>query len=59
VDTTNAYQQSPLPTKPCFLEMDKIYQSWYQKKFTEHIHPEKYVIPLGRALQGHPRAGAL
>jgi len=31
VDTTNAYQQSPLPMKPCFLEIDETYQSWYQK----------------------------
>jgi len=25
VDTTNAYQQSPPPTKPCFPEIDKAY----------------------------------
>jgi len=24
-DTTNAYQQSPPPTKPCFLEIDEAY----------------------------------
>jgi len=58
-DTTNAYQQSPPPTKPCFLEIDNAYRSWYKKKFGKDIDPDKYVIPLGRALQGHPEAGAL
>ncbi len=58
-DNTNAYQQSPPPAKPCFLVIDMTYQSWYQKKFNEHIDPETFVIPLSRALQGHPKAGAL
>jgi len=58
-DTTNAFQQSPLPTKPCFLEINKAYHSWYKKRFNEDIDPNLYVIPLGWALQGHPEAGAL
>jgi len=53
VDTTNAYQQIH------FLKIDEAYQSWYQKQFGKDIDPELYVIPLGRALQGHPKAGAL
>jgi len=59
VDTTNAYQQSPPPTKPCFLEIDKAYQSWFQKKFGKDIDLASFMIPLGQALQGHPEAGAL
>ncbi len=58
-DTTNAFQQSPPPTKPCFLEIDEAYQSWYRKKFGEEVNSQTHVIPLGRALQGHPEAGAL
>jgi len=58
-NTMNAYQQSPPPTKSCFLEIDEAYQLWYLKKFGEDIDPDKYVIPLGHALQGHPEAGAL
>jgi len=46
-DTMNAYQQSPPPTKPCFLEIDDAYRLWYKKKFRNDIDPEKYVIPLG------------
>ena len=58
-DTTNAFQQSPPPTKPCYLEIDDAYRSWYRKRFGEDIDAALYVIPLGRALQGHPEAGAL
>jgi len=46
-DTTNTYQQSPPPTKPCFLEINEAYWSWYLKKFGEDVDPDKYVIPLG------------
>jgi len=52
-DTMNAYQQSPPPTKPCFLEIDEAYCSWYCKKFGNDIDLEKYVVPLGKVLQGH------
>jgi len=58
-DTTNAYQQSPPPTKPCFLEIDEAYCSWYKKKFEKDIDPQAFIIPLGHALQGHLEAGAL
>jgi len=58
-DMTNAFQQSPPPMKLCFLEIDEAYRSWYKKRFGEDIDPNLYVIPLGRALQGHPEAGAL
>ena len=30
-DTTNAYQQSPPPTKKCYLMIDDAYRSWHQK----------------------------
>ena len=58
-NTMNAFQQSPPPTKPCYLEIDDAYRSWYRKRFGEDIDAALYVIPLGRALQGHPEAGAL
>jgi len=58
-DTKNAYQQSPPPTVPCFLEIDDAYASWYKKNYGHDIDRRKYVIPLGRAFQEHPEAGAL
>jgi len=46
-DTMNAFQQSLPPTKPCFLEINDAYQSWYKKIFGEDINATLYVIPLG------------
>ena len=58
-DVENAYQQSPPPTIDCFLEIDDTVADWYQRKFGEVLDRLKQVIPLHRALQGHPEAGVL
>jgi hypothetical protein len=58
-DTTNAYQQSPPPTEKCYLEIDDAYRSWHRKRFGKDVDPKTYVIPVGKAVQGHPEAGAL
>jgi hypothetical protein len=58
-DTTNAYQQSPPPTKKCYLMIDDAYRSWHRKRYGSNVDPTTHVIPLDRALQGHPEAGAL
>ena len=58
-DTTNAYQQSPPPTKKCYLMIDDAYRSWHRKRYGSDVDPKTHVIPLDRALQGHPEAGAL
>ena len=57
-DTTNAFQQSPLPTQKCFLQIDDAIWSWYRKCHNKDIDPSKYVIPLECALQGYPEAGS-
>ncbi len=60
-DTENSFQQSPGPTIPCFLEIDDAYASWYQKKFPDAppLDRSTMVIPVYKALQGHPEAGRL
>ena len=58
-DTTNAFQQSPPPTKKCYLMIDDAYQSWHRKRYGSDVNPKTHVIPLDKALQGHPEAGAL
>jgi len=58
-DTTNAFQQSPPPMEQCFLQIDDAYHSWYKKHFSVDIDPITHVVPLNKALQGHPEAGAL
>ncbi len=58
-DVENAYQQSPPPTIDCFLEVDDTIYDWYLRKFGKKLDKFKDVIPLYRALQGHPEAGVL
>ena len=58
-DVENAYQQSPPPTVDCFLEVDDTVADWYLRKFGVKLNRLKEVIPLYKALQGHPEAGAL
>jgi hypothetical protein len=58
-DVDNAYQNSPSPTEPCYIEADEAYRSWYYKRTGRHINPRTHVIPALRAIQGHPEAGRL
>jgi hypothetical protein len=58
-DTANAFQQSPPPSQQCYLEVDDAYRSWYRKRFGADVDPRTHVIPVHKALQGHPEAGAL
>jgi hypothetical protein len=58
-DTANAFQQSPPPTRKCYLYVDDAYASWFLKRHGCHIDRSAYVIPVERALQGHPEAGRL
>ena len=55
----NAYQQSPPPSIDCYLEIDDTIHDWYLRRFGVKLDREKQVIPLYRALQGHPEAGVL
>jgi hypothetical protein len=58
-DTTNTFQQSPPPTKKCYLTIDDAYRSWHLKCFGTDVDPATHVVPLKKSLQGHPEAGAL
>ena len=58
-DVENAYQQSPPPSVDCFLEIDDTIFDWYFRKFGRKLNRLKDVIPLFKALQGHPEAGVL
>ena len=58
-DVYNAFQQSPPPTHQCYVEFDPPMIDWYRKRFNVELDWKRYVIPLNRALQGHPEASAL
>ena len=58
-DTTNAFQQSPPPSEKCYLAIDDAFRSWHRKRFGMDVHPDTHCVPVERAFQGHPEAGAL
>jgi hypothetical protein len=58
-DSDNAYQQSPPPSKQCYMAVDEAYASWYFKRFNKCIDHSKFAIPVTGAIQGHPEAGRL
>jgi len=41
------------------LQVDDANYSWYKKYFYIDLDPTTHVVPLNKALQGHPEAGAL
>jgi hypothetical protein len=57
-DCTNAYANADLPTHPTFLGIDEAYSDWHFRCTGASLTPG-FVLPINKALQGHPEAGAL
>jgi hypothetical protein len=57
-DCTNAYAKSPSPTQPTFVRIDDAYADWYRSRHGKEVD-RSLVLPVLKALQGHPEAGAL
>jgi len=57
-DAKDAFAHSPGPEMNTFLAIDDAYAEWYEKKFQRPIDRKK-VLPIKRALQGHPESGRL
>ena len=57
-DTTNAFQQLPPPLKNCYVAVDEAYRDWYKAQYGVTLDINSHVLPLKKALQGHPEAGA-
>jgi hypothetical protein len=55
-DVVDAYAHSDGPSSPCYLYVDSAYRDWWHNKTGEFLAPG-LVLPLQRALQGHPEAG--
>jgi hypothetical protein len=55
-DVVDAYAHADGPTVPCYLYVDEAYRDWWRNKTGETLAPGT-VLPLAKALQGHPEAG--
>ena len=57
-DAKDAFAHSSAPSVPTFVTIDDQYSDWYKFKFGKRIDPAQ-VLPVLRALQGHPESGKL
>lgn len=55
-DAKDAYAHSPASETPTYLSIDNQYADWYKHKYKKDIDRRK-VLPIKRALQGHPESG--
>ena len=57
-DVRNAFAEAPPPNDPLYMTIDQPFREWWASKGREPI-PSHYVLPVQRALQGHPEAPRL
>ena len=57
-DASNAFAEASAPDIPLFVRIDTQYKEWYLNKFNKQI-PDNYVLPVHKALQGHPESSRL
>ncbi len=58
VDASNAFAEAPAPKAPLFVNLDQPFREWWASKNRTPI-PKGYVLPVTRALQGHPESSCL
>ena len=54
-DASNAFAEADAPDIPLFDRIDNQYREWYKHTFNKDI-PLDYVLPVHKALQGHPES---
>jgi hypothetical protein len=57
-DAKDAYAHSPGPAIPTYITIDDQYADWYKYTYGKEVDRSK-VLPVRRALQGHPESGRL
>ena len=54
-DASNAFAEAKAPDIPLYVTVDTQYCEWYKYRFNKDI-PIGYVLPVYKALQGHPES---
>jgi len=57
-DAKDAFAHSPGPSMPTFMKLDDAFRDWYLER-TGVLLDKDLVLPVLRALQGHPEAARL
>ncbi len=57
-DASNAFAEANAPDIPLYVRIDAQYKEWYNRRYDKQI-PDNYVLPVNKALQGHPESSRL
>ncbi len=57
-DVCNAFSEAPAPKQGFYLQPDRAFCEWWEYQGNPPI-PDGYVIPVRRAMQGHPESPRL
>lgn len=55
-DASNAFAEANAPKIPLYVRIDQPYHDWWNSKHPTDPIPENYVLPVKKALQGHPES---
>ena len=55
-DVGNAFAEAPGPKQTFFMKIDPVFHNWWTKHLGRPPIPPGYVLPVRRALQGHPES---
>jgi hypothetical protein len=58
-DVGNSFAEVLAPTSPFFMKPDAQLRQWWEEHLGKDPIPEGYVIPVQKALQGHPESPRL
>jgi hypothetical protein len=58
-DVANAFAEAPPPILPFYMEVDDQFREWWTECMGRRPIPRGHVIPIQKALQGHPEAPRL
>ena len=57
-DASNAFAEAPPPKAPLYVRIDQPFREWWKTKGRPDL-PNNYVLPVQKALQGHPESARL
>ncbi len=58
-DVSNAFAEAPPPKQPFFIRPDRAFHEWWVQHLKWDPIPERHMIPVLSAMQGHPESPRL
>jgi hypothetical protein len=58
-DVSNAFAKAPPPKQHFFFQIDWVFNKWWNNHFKQPAIPPGHIIPVLKAMQGHPESPRL